>query len=221
MGPASDGAFGALLLGDARLPVGGHTQSAGLEPAILAGLRARDVPGYLRVRLMTVSRVDAATLALGMRALRGADYGLDLVHAHWSARTPSHVQRRAAEHASHGYLRLAKRLDPRRSAAAGVPATRPLAMALLADILACDPLEAVRVLLHDEIQTITSAALKLLPLDPVTSVEWAIAAHPLAETIAAEAAAVSHPRDIPSPSAPETEAWIHAHATTPRRLFSA
>ena len=216
-----NGAFGALLLGDARLPVGGHTQSAGLEPAILAGLDAGDVPGYLRARLTTVSRVDAATMVVGMLALRGAGFGLDLAHAHWVARTPSHVQRRAAEQASHGYIRLAKRLDPARAAAAGVPATRPLAMALLADILACDPLQAARVLLHDEIQTVTSAALKLLPLDPVTAVEWAIAAHPLAESLAAEAASVAHPRNIPSPSAPEIEAWIHAHATTPRRLFSA
>ena len=35
-----------LLLADARLPVAGHTQSAGLEPALRAGL-ADDVPAYL------------------------------------------------------------------------------------------------------------------------------------------------------------------------------
>jgi hypothetical protein len=30
--------YAAMLLADGRLPVGGHTQSAGLEPALLGGL---------------------------------------------------------------------------------------------------------------------------------------------------------------------------------------
>lgn len=212
--------FGALLLGDARLPVGGHTQSAGLEAAVMAGLGVDDVPAYLRLRLETVSRVDAGTLVAGLAAVRGAEFTVGDVHAHWVARTPSQVQRRAAEHASHGYLRLARRLDPA-LATVVVPAVRPLTMALLADVLGLDAVRAAQVLLHDEIQTITSAALKLLPLDPVTVVEWALDVHPVAQRLAAEAAAVSHPRNIPSPSAPLVEAWIHDHAQSSRRLFSA
>lgn len=39
------------MLGDARLPSGGHTQSAGLEPALRAGLTPAGVPAYLRSRL--------------------------------------------------------------------------------------------------------------------------------------------------------------------------
>jgi len=33
-----------MLLADARLPVAGHTQSAGLEPALRASLRATSRP---------------------------------------------------------------------------------------------------------------------------------------------------------------------------------
>ncbi|ARU53622.1 hypothetical protein CBR64_03820 [Cellulosimicrobium cellulans] len=49
------------LLADARLPTGGHTQSAGLEPALRAGMTAARVPDYVRARLATVTRTEAAT----------------------------------------------------------------------------------------------------------------------------------------------------------------
>ncbi|TCO34188.1 urease accessory protein [Kribbella steppae] len=59
----------ALMLADGRLPTGGHTQSAGLEPAVRAGLGAdgkqlADVAAYARDRLRTVTRVEAATAVL-------------------------------------------------------------------------------------------------------------------------------------------------------------
>jgi urease accessory protein len=59
----------ALMLADGRLPTGGHTQYAGLEPAVRAGLGAggnqlADVAAYARDRLRTVTRVDAAVAVL-------------------------------------------------------------------------------------------------------------------------------------------------------------
>lgn len=208
----------ALLLGDARLPVGGHTQSAGLEAAVLAGITAADVPAYLEVRLRTVATVDAATAVVALRALRaGGGAPLELVHAHWAARTPSHVQRRAAEAAAHGYLRLARRLG----GVPEVPLARPLTMAALAGVLGVGAGDLAAAVLHDEIQTVTSAALKLVPLDPSVAVEWAVALHPLADSIAREVASLSHPDEIPYPSAPLLEVWIDHHAHAQRRLFSA
>ena len=47
-----------MLLADARLPGGGHTQSAGLEPASLPGCRHRGA-AYIAARLRTVVRVEA------------------------------------------------------------------------------------------------------------------------------------------------------------------
>src|SRR4051794_4499122 len=54
----------ALMLADGRPPTGGHTQSAGLEPAVRAGLGAdgkqlTDIGTYARDRLRTVTRTEA------------------------------------------------------------------------------------------------------------------------------------------------------------------
>ncbi len=49
-----------MLLADGRLPTGAHTQSAGVEPAFAHGMRLDQVPDYLRVRLRTVTEVEAA-----------------------------------------------------------------------------------------------------------------------------------------------------------------
>lgn len=78
----------ALMLADARLPTGGHTQSAGLEPAVRAGLGAGgnkldEVAQYARGRLRTVTRVEAAAavvarhvvLNYGGRVAAGAESG--------------------------------------------------------------------------------------------------------------------------------------------------
>ncbi|MBE9928093.1 urease accessory protein UreF, partial [Cellulosimicrobium cellulans] len=56
------------LLADARLPTGGHTQSAGLEPALRAGMPAARVPDYVRARLATVTRTEAATAVVARHA---------------------------------------------------------------------------------------------------------------------------------------------------------
>ena len=69
----------ALMLADARLPTGGHTQSAGLEPAVRAGLgadgnRLSDVETYARDRLRTIARVEAAVAVVARHlALAAAD----------------------------------------------------------------------------------------------------------------------------------------------------
>jgi urease accessory protein len=57
-----------LLLADGRLPVGAHTQSAGVEPAFQAGLTLEQLPAYLEVRLRTVTEVEAATAVVARGA---------------------------------------------------------------------------------------------------------------------------------------------------------
>lgn len=54
------GALAPLLLGDGRLPVGAYTYSAGLEPAVAAGLTRDRVPALLKARLHTTARTEAA-----------------------------------------------------------------------------------------------------------------------------------------------------------------
>ncbi|MCB7136918.1 urease accessory UreF family protein [Cellulosimicrobium marinum] len=114
------------LLADARLPTGGHTQSAGLEPALRAGMPAAAVPDYVRARLATVTRVEAATAVVARHAVlaAAADRAPDgawspvptvagalvATWSAWAARTPSAALRETSQRLGRGYLRLLRRL---------------------------------------------------------------------------------------------------------------
>jgi urease accessory protein len=109
------------LLADARLPTGGHTQSAGLEPALRAGMPATSVPGYVRARLATVTRVEAATAVVARHVAlaawpvpdgAGSTAADDLADTWlaWAARTPSPALRETSQRLGRGYLRLLRRL---------------------------------------------------------------------------------------------------------------
>ncbi|MFT4264232.1 MAG: urease accessory UreF family protein, partial [Nocardioides sp.] len=108
-----------MLLADARLPVAGHTQSAGLEPAVLGGLREGQVPAYLHARLGTVTTVEAATAVVALHHLRQG-LPLDPVVAAWAARTPSPALRRVSRTQGHALHRLLLRLWPAHCAVAAV-----------------------------------------------------------------------------------------------------
>ena len=64
----------AMLLADARLPSGGHAHSAGLEPALLGGLAAADVPAALTARARTTSLVEAGTAVVARHLALAAFY---------------------------------------------------------------------------------------------------------------------------------------------------
>ena len=123
------------LLADARLPTGGHTQSAGLEPALRAGMPAARVPDYVRARLATVTRVEAATAVVARHgALEAAACDLAGTWLAWAARTPSPALRETSQRLGRGYLRLLRRLW------AGHPAVAALdeAAVLVADARRAD-----------------------------------------------------------------------------------
>lgn len=212
----------ALLLADARLPAAGHTQSAGLEPGLAHGLDPAALPAYCRTRLATVARTEAATAVVARHhALAGLS--LDAVEAAWAARTPSDAMRDTARSLGRGLLRLATRAWP--SAVAGwSSADRPPRPVVLGAIAAHTGLEAddlARVVGYDDVQTVLSAALKLLPLDPAETATWCVELLPDIDRLAEEVAGLARPADIPATGAPEIEAWAQAHARTSRRLFSA
>ena len=204
-----------MLLADARLPVAGHTQSAGLEPAVADGVT--DVPSYLRLRLDTVTRVEAATAVVALHHLR-AGLPLDAVETAWAARTPSPAMRAASRAMGRALLRLATRLW---SVETGPVAPRAIALAVCADRCGLAPASLARLVGYDDVQTVCSAALKLLPLDPTDTTRWALESLPAVERIATEVAALTDPDDIPAAGAPQLEVWAEAHAVTTRRLFSA
>ncbi|MFD7866396.1 urease accessory protein UreF [Streptomyces sp. NPDC059783] len=216
----------ALLLGDGRLPVGAYTYSAGLEPAVAAGLTRDDVPALLMARLRTTAVTEAAAAVLALRAAGEdrPDYGP--VQRALAARTPVAPQRTASAALGRGVHRLARRLAPAHPAVTALSALdgrplRPVALGALAAVLPATEEELAHAVVYDELQTIASAALKLLPGDPLDSVAWILAAEPEAARAAGTALAVRSPGLLPARTAPLTEQWALDHARRERRLFLA
>ncbi|MEU3223867.1 urease accessory UreF family protein [Streptomyces sp. NPDC006976] len=216
----------ALLLGDGRLPVGAYTYSAGLEPAVAAGLTRDRIPALLRARLHTTAVTEAAAAVLALRAAGRdpADYGP--VQEALTARTPAAPQREASATLGRGVRRLARRLAPDHPAVTALAALptrplRPVTLGALGAVLKVTEEELAHAVVYDELQTIASAALKLLPGDPLDSVAWILAAEPEAARAVTTALAVRSPDRLPARTAPLTEQWALEHARRERRLFLA
>jgi len=211
-----------MLLADSRLPTAGHTQSAGLEPAVLDGVGANEVPDYIALRLQTVTRVEAATAVVALHHLRQG-YQIAAVEVCWAARTPSAAMRTTSYAMGRGLLRMVRRLWPEHPSVLNLPDRSPRAVVLAAAADACglNPVALSRLIGYDDAQTVASAALKLLPLDPADVASWVLDAFPAIDRLAAEVASLIDPAAIPAAGAPQIEAWAEAHAVAQRRLFNA
>lgn len=211
-----------MMLADARLPVGGHTQSGGLEPALRAGLGAAEIPELLRVRLDTVVRVEAAT-AVVARHHAESGLGLSEVCRAWAARTPSAAVRTASRTLGRNLSRLARALWPDAAALDGLDreSGRAVVLGVVGHCAGIPPRSLAALAAYDDLQTVAAAALKLVPLDPVEPVRWLHALAPRIDALAAETAALTGPAEIPATGAPQLEQWAEAHVSATRRLFSA
>lgn len=214
----------AMLLADARLPVAGHTQSAGLEPALADGMEPADVPVYLELRLATVTAIEAGTAVVALHHLR-AGHDLASVVEAWTARTPSPALREVARHQGRALLRLLVRLWPHEPAIAAVAALtaapRAVVLAAAAQAGALRPITLARIVGYDDVQTVVAAALKLTPMDPADATAWVLDAAPGIEAMAERVATLTDPDRIPRIGSPQIEAWAQAHAVSTRRLFRA
>lgn len=245
-GGAAAGGGGELmlaLLADARLPTGGHTQSAGLEPALRDGLDPAEVPDYLIARLRTVVRVEAGVAVVARHAARLATGApgaqteaaglLDRLWGEWAARTPSPASRAVSRQLGRGQRRLLTRLWPGHPGVRALDdaaARRPRELAhppravVVGVMAACAGLSAqqtVRLVGYEDVQTVAAASLKLAPVDPVLVTGWAIRAQPGIERLVGELAGLTRPQDVPGAGAPLVEHWAEAHARRTERLFSA
>lgn len=215
----------AMLLADARLPSGGHAHSAGVEPALMAGVSPDDLPALLRGRVSTTTLVDAGT-AVVARHLRVTGGDLEAVEAAWAARTPSRAQRDAARLLARGYLRVATELLPGDAVIAGwrdraTPPPRPCVLGVIAAGLEMTPIELARLVVYEDVQAAAAAVLKLEPRDPLVLVSLVVELCGEVEPELAEIATLTDPMRIPAHSAPQSEAWAEAHARSTRRLFRA
>ncbi|WP_371402161.1 urease accessory protein UreF [Kribbella sp. NBC_00662] len=265
----------ALMLADGRLPTGGHTQSAGLEPAVRAGLGAdgkqlSDVTAYARDRLRTVTRVDAAVAVVtrdviltgssaepppsrgdwsepaspsrelwspnhdpisrldGERAELGKPggrtaAGLVVVEQAWAARTSSQVVRAAVRRQGRLLLRLAGRVWP--GVAGHLPVDgevpRPIVLGVIAAVAGLSAEQLARVVAYDDVQTVVSASLKLLPVDPADAATWLATLHDDIEELVADVAPLTDVDKIPANAAPLIDIHAQNHATERMRLFHA
>ncbi len=213
-----------MLLADARLPTSGHTQSGGLEPALLGGLDPADLEAYCRTRLQTVTLTEAATAVVcRSRALAGRP--TDDVEFAWAARTPSPALREASRTLGRAYRRVALRLWPDAAALAELSTvltpSRARALGLLAAATGLAAEAVARLVAYDDLQSVLAASLKLLPGDPVDATARLLDLAPEIDAVVDRVAALTEPDEIPAWSAPLLEAWAESHATADRRLFRA
>jgi urease accessory protein len=215
----------AMMLADGRLPTGGHTQSAGLEPAVRAGLGAegnQDIVAYARDRLRTVTRVDAAVATVA-RAVALANQPLSTVEAAWAARTPSQALRAASRRQGRAYLRLAARVWPAvlDQLTADSETPRPMVVGVIGAATGLSAEQVARLVGYDDAQTVVSASLKLLPVDPAEAATWLAALHAPIEELTSAVADLTSPDQIPAYGAPLVDVFAQAHTTERMRLFHA
>ncbi|QIX27183.1 urease accessory protein [Nocardioides sp. JQ2195] len=215
--------LGALLLADGRLPTGGHAHSAGLEPALVGGLDAGQVPDYIDARLRTVGLVEASAAAAALRTALEEPARLDRVQDELLARTPSAPLRQASELLGRGLARLAWRLWPEHPAVValhglGRPPLRPIALGVVGAALGMSAAAVARASLYDDAQTVAAASLKLLPVDPADATSWLLGAASTIEAIV-ERAVATGPDELPALTAPMVELWSLDHHHSTRRIF--
>ncbi len=239
MTPTASSPYLALLLADGRLPTGAHTQSAGVEPALRHGMRVDEIPAYLRVRLATVTEVEAAAAVVAGRVWarhasgdpdtfpelvegRGPVIELTEVDAAWRVRTLSDALREASDLLGRSYLRTAAAVwDLTPFATARGPWCRAVVLGVVAAEAGLDAEQTARLVAYEDVQTVVAAALKLEPFDPTQGVRWAADAAVPVEALVARVADARTTHDIPAHSAPLVEEWGQLHATSERRLFRA
>jgi urease accessory protein len=212
-----------LLLADGRTPTGGYAHSGGLEAAIEGGLEVDGVPGFIRARLHTLGRCQAA-LAAAARSTTDLG-GLVALDGEAAARTPVPALRDAERRLGLGLLRTAAVLWPEDRLLAGYRAAsaltpRPVALGVVGRAAGIDGRSVARLCLYEEAAGVAAAAVKLLPLDGARASGWIAALAPEIERLAGEAAAAAERGDLPSTSTPLLDRRAVAHAARSERLFA-
>ncbi|MBT0770705.1 hypothetical protein KIH74_17305 [Kineosporia sp. J2-2] len=218
-----------LALADQRLPSGGHVHSGGVEQAISDGLitEVRGLERFLERRLRTTGLVTAGLAAAAARcgATPDAPHRIRLLDAEADARTPSPAQRTASRAQGRGLLRTAK-------AAWAAPSTslswtdlgaRPHHPIVLGCAGAAGGVSAEGAALaaaYLSVSAPSTAAQRLLALDPVAVAAVTVRLGPAIEEIAALAVHHSDFEDLPDDSDPLLDLLAERHAAREERLFA-
>jgi urease accessory protein len=208
-----------LMIADGRFPDGSHAHSHGMEAAVTVG-RVHDpasLHAYVEARLWTTTRTDAAAAAMSTRT----PDRLDEIDAALTVRMPGAAARSASRSLGRSLARTAERLWPGTALqlADGRPPLQPVALGVVAHRSGCAPDEAALCVTHGAAAVLTSAALRLLGMDP-----FAVAAvltdlrDPVAR-VAASVAGITEPDELPFASTPFAELDPELQQTIEPRLF--
>jgi urease accessory protein len=227
-----------LLLADARFPTGAHAHSGGIEAAHAAG-DVHDLDSlswFIAGRLATTALVDATFTAAATTSFSVGIWSPErpntyrersALDAELAARMPSPRLRAVSRALGRQLLRAGERAWPSPVYAALRDATpadplQPIALGAVAAAAGLGPEEAALCALHHQIGTWTTAAVRLLGLDPFAVHALAARLAPAIESLAAEAAelATRPPADLPSTSSPLGDILAEHHATWEVRLFA-
>ncbi len=229
-----------LILADGRFPSGGHTYSAGVESAVRRGdiFDESSLERYLMARLATTGVTDAAfaarTAALHSTVI--GDNELDLLaqlDAEFTARVLSPRQRMVSRQLGRQLARGASSVwpSPLLSAVASLPGGthQPIVLGAATAAAGGTPFDAATIALHHVATAVSTAAIRLLGLDPigVASVQ-ACGVHLGAQLLIrdepgtnVEVWSRSDPAHLPARSGALTEILAEDHGHWDARLFVA
>jgi len=218
-----------LLLADGRFPAGGHAHSGGAEAACAAG-DVTDVDSlarYVEGRLETTGTVEAAFAAAACAAAAGGAPRWTDLDRELAARTPSPALRRASRTLGRQMLRAGARTWPSPTPPGPHDVhpdgpLQPLALGAVAHRAGLRPDDAARCALHHLLTGMTSAALRVLGLDPFEVSRLHATMAPRLERLATLAAGAAHlePPSLPARSGLLVDVLAEHHSTWEVRLFA-
>jgi urease accessory protein len=209
-----------LLLADGRFPAGGHAHSAGAEAAIAYGdiTDEEQLDRYLRGRLATTGVTDAAFAAASATATdRGA------LDAELRARILSPRLREVGMRMGRQLLRAGRRVFPDPDLDVLDGCQQPIVLGALVGVAGGSPHDAAIITMHHLAAAVTSAAVRLLGLDPIAVAAIQAGVAPLIDELVAPAAdwAAAAPRDLPALGGALTDILGEDHGHWTARLFVA
>ncbi|MET9311890.1 urease accessory UreF family protein [Kribbella sp. NPDC003505] len=168
----------------------------------------------------------------GVRAVRAAGGGpprggggvwVGVIEDAWAARVPSQVARGVARRQGRLLLRLARRVWP--EVGAYLPddgeVARPVVLGVVGAVTGLSAEQLARTVAYEEAQTVMSASLKLLPVDPADAATWLASLHDDIERLVKDVAPLTDPHSVPAGGAPLIDVFAHNHAIERMRLFHA
>jgi urease accessory protein len=226
-----------LMLVDGRFPAGGHAYSAGVEAAVAIGdvVDGPTLERYLLGRLATTGRVDAAFTARACAGL-GRDPSADAValaplvadlDGEYSARVPSPYLRQTSRRLGRQLLRAATRIWTTPGLDAVTATTggphQPVALGAVVAAAGGTAADAAGISLHHLTAAVTSAAVRLLGLDPIELAVVQERAGRTCDTYGAHSArwALLPPAELPAWGGALTEILGEHHGSLDARMFVA